>query len=90
MANTLLEAGAMGRPLITSDIPGCREAVSENKTGFLVKTSDSDDLYEKMKLFINLPHDKKAEMGMESHNFIAERFDKRDVVKKTLEMLKIS
>lgn len=89
MANTLLEAGAMGRPLITSDIPGCREAVSENKTGFLVKVSDSGDLYEKMKLFINLPHDKKAEMGREAHNLIAKRFDKRDVVEKTLETLKI-
>ena len=48
MSNVLLEAAATGRPLITSDIPGCREAVEQDRTGMLVKVKDSDSLYEAM------------------------------------------
>ena len=48
MSNVLLEAAAMGRPLITSDIPGCREAVEDGKTGFLCRVKNETDLLEKM------------------------------------------
>ena len=41
MSNVLLEAAAVGRPLITSDIPGCREAVDPGVTGILVKVKGS-------------------------------------------------
>ena len=87
MANTNLECAAMGRPIITSNIHGCLEAVEDGKTGFLAEPKNADDLYDKMKKFIELPYDKKVEMGQASHNHIAENFDKKDVVSKTIERI---
>ena len=49
MANTNLESAAMGRPVITSNIHGCLEAVEDGVTGFLCEKQNSDDLYQKMK-----------------------------------------
>ena len=87
MANTNLECGAMGRPIITSNIHGCLEAVIDGETGFLAEPKNADDLYDKMKKFIDLPYDKKIEMGQASHNHIAGKFDKKDVVSKTIERI---
>ena len=87
MANTNLECAAMARPIITSNIHGCLEAVEDGKTGFLAEPKNADDLYSKMKKFIDLPYDKKIEMGQTSHNHIAGKFDKKDVVSKTIERI---
>lgn len=87
MANTLLENGAMGRPLITSNIFGCKEAIDNNKNGYLVKVKDEKDLYEKMKMFINLDYINKKEMGLNSRKHIELNFDKERVVSKTIENL---
>lgn len=84
MANTLLESGAMGRPLITSNVHGCLEAVDDGKNGYLCKVKDSADLYNKMKQFINLSYEQKVRMGKCSHDFIAARFDKKKVVEDTI------
>lgn len=87
MANTLLECGAMGRPLITSAIPGCREAVLEGRNGFLVPVQDAESLYQAMKRFILLPHDRKAEMGRASREYVSAGFDKKQVVEDTVRHL---
>ena len=84
MANTLLECGAMGRPLITSNIHGCLEAVQDGVTGYLCNVKDADDLYKKMKQFIELPYEQKAEMGRLSHEYVASVFDKKKVVEETV------
>ena len=77
----------MGRPIITSNIHGCLEAVIDGKTGYLVEKKNANDLYEKIKRFIELPYDEKVKMGQASHDHIAEVFDKKKVVKKTIEKL---
>lgn len=84
MANTLLECGAMGRPLITSNIYGCKEAVCNNKNGYLVEIMNKEDLLEKMITFINLTHEKKKMMGKYSRTYIEKGFDKTQVVEKTI------
>ena len=84
MANTLLECGAMGRPLITSNIHGCLEAVDDGKNGYLCNVKDAEDLYKKMKMFIELPYADKMKMGQASHEFVAGKFDKRKVVEETV------
>lgn len=48
MSNVLLEAAATGRPVITSNIPGCKEAVDDGKSGLLCEAEDWNDLYRKM------------------------------------------
>lgn len=87
MSNTLLECAAMGRPIITSDIPGCREAVLNNKSGFLHKVKDKEDLKNKIEKFINITFDEKVAMGKESRNHIVKNFNKKDVVNKTIKNL---
>lgn len=87
MANTLLEAGAMGRPLITSDIPGCREAVVEDITGFLCEICDFDSLYQKLKCFQDVPFEQRKIMSMQSRRHIEKYFDKKMIVKETIKSL---
>lgn len=87
MANTNLECAAMGRPLITSDIPGCREAVVEGKSGLLCQTKDTKSLYECMKRFLTLPREDRAEMGKAGRRHMEKVFDKRKVVSETMKEL---
>ena len=87
MANTLLECAAMGRPLITSRIHGCMEAVMECKNGYLVDVGDARGLEATIKEFIELSYAKKKKMGETSRKVMEERFDKREVVKMTVREL---
>lgn len=84
MANTNLEAAASGRPIITSNIPGCREAVIDGKSGLLVEKKNSYDLYEKMKRFCILPYEKRKEMGLLGRNHMEKYFDKKNIVDETI------
>lgn len=85
MANTLLESASMGRPLITTNINGCKEAINNN--GYLVKVKDSNDLYLKIKEFIELDYQDKVILSQNSRKHIEEVFDKRKVVKETMKGL---
>lgn len=87
MANTILESAASGRPVITSDISGCREAVEDEKSGFLCKNKNIESLYIVMKKFISLAEDKKKIMGLEGRKRMEKFFDKKDVVQDTKEIL---
>ncbi|MCR5684354.1 MAG: glycosyltransferase, partial [Lachnospiraceae bacterium] len=87
MANTNLECAASGRPVITTDIPGCREAVADGKTGLICKPKDADSLYEAMQHMLSLDYEMRRSMGMAGRQHMAERFDKIKVVKETLESL---
>lgn len=84
MANTLLEAGAMGRPLITSNIHGCLEAVEEGRNGYLSEIKNVKKLLEQMEKFLELSYEEKKEMGQASREVVQERFDKKKVVGKTI------
>lgn len=87
MANTLLESASMGRPLITSNISGCKEAINNN--GYLVKVKDSNDLYLKIKEFIELDYQDKVLLSKNSREHVEELFDKRKVVKETMKGLEL-
>lgn len=84
MSNTLLESCSMGRPIITSNIHGCLEAVEDGKNGFLCNVKDGEDLYCKIKRFIELPYEKRRDMGNYARKFVEMNFDKNDVVDKTV------
>ena len=77
----------MGRPLITSDIPGCREAVIPGKSGLLCQAQDTDSLYEAMKQFLSLPAEEREEMGKAGRRHMEEVFDKKKVVEATMKSL---
>lgn len=84
MSNTLLESCSMGRPIITSNIHGCLEAVEDGKNGYLCNVKDGEDLYCKIKQFIELPYEKRREMGRYARKFVEMNFDKNDVVDRTV------
>ena len=87
MANTLLEAAAMGRPLITCNIHGCMEPVQDGKTGFLCEVKSAKSLQKQMEKFIQLPYEEKKKMGKLSHELVAGVFDKKKVVQETVDVL---
>ncbi|PKH80051.1 glycosyltransferase family 4 protein [Psychrobacter sp. 4Bb] len=80
------EAMAIGRPIITTDVPGCRETVVDGVNGFLVEKWDPKALAEKMIYFIEHPEQIK-EMGDESYKLAQEKFDADKVNKRLINML---
>lgn len=87
MANTNLECAASGRPVITSDIHGCKEAVVDGVSGLLCQSKDPQNLYETMIRFLMLSHEEKRQMGMAGRKHMEDAFDKKRVVAKTMEWL---
>ena len=83
MSNVLLEAAATGRPIITSNIPGCREAVQEGISGMLCRAKDEKSLYEAMNSFCRKTREEREAMGKAGRAWMEERFDKTFVVEKT-------
>ena len=89
MANTNLESASMGRPVITTNIHGCKEAVIEHVSGFLCEPQNSDSLYEAMKQFMDLPNKTRAAMGLAGRSHMEAVFDKKKVVAATIQALKL-
>lgn len=87
MANTNLECAASGRPVITSNIHGCMEAVENTITGFLVNRHDKQDLFRKMKDFSEIDYEKRKIMGIAGRKRMEDMFSKSSVVEKTIRKL---
>lgn len=87
MANTNLECAAMGRPIITSNIHGCKEAVEDGESGFLSEVKDADSLYDCMKRFHELSREEREQMGLCGRRHMEDVFDKKKVVEMTMERL---
>lgn len=87
MSNTLLEAASMGRPLIASNINGCKEAIVDGENGFLCNVGNQEDLFNKMREFVKLPYEEKVEMGRKSRLHMEKNFDRAEVVKKVISLL---
>lgn len=87
MANTNLECAASGRPVITSNIHGCLEAVEDGVTGYLCEKQNAESLYLAMKKFTELPYEKRKAMGLAGRKHMEDVFDKRKVVEATIDRL---
>ena len=87
MANTNLESAATGRPIITSNIHGCKEAVVDGKTGFLANRKDAEDLYKAMKKMTQLSYEERQAMGLAGREHMEKVFDKKKVVGETISCL---
>ncbi len=83
---TILEAMAMGRPIITTDAPGCRETVQEGVNGFLVPVKNSKALARVMERFIENP-ELMQEMGHQSRKIAEEKYDVHKVNRVILEAM---
>ena len=85
---TVLEAMAMGRPVITTDAPGCRETVIDGKNGFLVPVGDVDALADRMTRFIEDPGLIES-MGSLSRSYAEEKYDSKLVNAEMLRHMRI-
>lgn len=81
-----LEAMAMGRPVVTSDAPGCRQTVEDGVTGFLVPPFEPGALMRAMERFVLAPG-LAAQMGPAARRLAEERFDCRRVAEDTMAAL---
>ena len=87
MANTNLECASSGRPIITSNIPGCKESVIEGISGFLCEPKNEDSLYNAILKMIHTNRDDRIEMGRAGRRHMEENFDKNEVIQETIRAL---
>ena len=85
---TLLEAASMGRPIIATDVPGCREVVIHEKNGFLCQVKNPESLGNGIKRFIELDYQSKLEMGLKSRELAELKFDINNVNNYYIQSLK--
>ncbi|MFH2058532.1 MAG: glycosyltransferase family 4 protein [Pseudomonadota bacterium] len=89
MPRTVLEAMSMGRPVITTDAPGCRETVEHGKNGFLVPVKDIINLKAAMEFFIKSPG-LIQKMGKKSRALAEKKFDVQKVNQNILTVMGLS
>lgn len=87
MSNVLLEGAACGRPLIASDIPGCREIIDNDINGLLFNVKSVEDLIEKIDKFINLDYREKVLMGLAGRIKVQDSFNRDIVVDKYMNLI---
>ena len=87
MSNVVLEAAAIGRPVITTDIPGCMEAVDDGVSGFLVEPRNVDSLTEAMEMILKMSRKQREAMGIKGREKMESTFDKEKVVEETIRNL---
>ena len=84
---TLLEAAAMARPLIATNVPGCRDVVDDGVNGFLCRPRDAKDLADKMQQMVSLSSAERKAMGVRGREKIEREFDEKIVIEKYLEAI---
>ena len=84
---SLLEAAAMGKPLIATDVPGCRQVVQDGQNGYLCQAKDPHDLARAMRQLMQLSPEKRQAMGQASRKLAEDVFDENRVVQHYLDAL---
>lgn len=79
MSNVLLETASSGRPIITTDNPGCKETVQDEKTGFIYEGGNVDQLCACIERFLAMKNSERKKMGSLGREYVKENFS-RDIV----------
>ena len=79
LSRSLLEAAAMGRPLVASDVPGCREVIDDGVTGFLCDVRSAGSLAAAMERIAAMSPTERSAMGASGRRKVATQFDQRMV-----------
>ena len=88
MSNVLLENASSGRPLITTDNPGCRETVNDGESGWIYPGGDVDALVERIERFLALPNEQRREMGLRGREKVKREFSRDIVVRAYMEKIR--
>ena len=85
ISNVLLESAASGRPLITTDNPGCQETVNHGETGLIYHGGNVEELVEKIEIFLSMPNEERKRMGERGREKVVKEFSRATVVNAYLE-----
>ena len=80
MSNVLLETASSGRPIITTDNPGCKETVQDEKTGFIYEGGNVDRLCACIERFLAMKNSERRKMGMLGREYVKENFSREIVI----------
>lgn len=83
----LLEAAAMGRPSITTDMPGCRDAVLDRETGFVCQPRSLESLIDALESFVSMTPEARNAMGAKARSRAEAKFDEKFVIDAYLDLL---
>jgi glycosyltransferase involved in cell wall biosynthesis len=83
----LLEAGAMGKPSITTDVPGCRDVITHGHNGLIITARDINSLADTMVHFIEMDNDQKELMGSNARDHIVNNFSNESIFQKYINCL---
>ena len=82
LPRSLLEAAAMAKPIIATDVTGCRDVVEDGVNGFLCHPRDSRSLLEKMEKMINIGAGERSRLGINGRKKVEQEFDQHLVIEK--------
>jgi glycosyltransferase involved in cell wall biosynthesis len=88
MPRALLEAAAMALPVCATDVPGCRQAVLDEKTGFLCAPRDPDSLATAMRRILRMTKDERSAMGLAARERVVREFDEQIVIGRYLDAVR--
>lgn len=80
MSNVLLEASSTGRPIISTNVPGCIETFEEGITGFGCEAKNVDSLVLAMKKILSLSNEQRKKMGIEARKKMENEFDRNKII----------
>ena len=80
MSRVLMEALAMRKPLITTDIPGCKETVEDGRNGYLIPPRNVAALVEAIRKFLGLSQEERCRMGAYGRQKAEREFDVKNVI----------
>lgn len=87
MSNVLLENASSGRPVITTDNPGCKETVRNKETGFIYHGGDVEALVRSIEQFLSLDNEERKLMGQAGRRYVKEHFSRSIVVEAYLDKI---
>lgn len=87
MPRSLLEAGAMGLPVVTTNVPGCRNIVTDGHNGLLCESKSAESLRKAMEAMLALSPEERTHMGAAGRRLVEEEYDELLVVKAALDVL---
>ena len=88
MSNVILEAAACGRPILASNISGCKEGVDPEKSGFLFEPCSTEALEKEIEHILTLTEKDRESMGKAARTLVEQKFDRRSIILTYIEEIK--
>lgn len=85
LSNVLLESASLEKPLLASNVPGCKEIIKEGFNGYLFEARNTNSLIQSIRKFLSLSKDLQVQMGIEGRKIIISTFEKKIVVQLYIE-----